>query len=119
MDRFRAVVFPLRSPLISSKLCPFVILATWIVAMAIHFPDVMVFKLVEFPGGLACAREWNEVFGEFSSIENYYLALTVIIFYIPLVLIPVLYVIINFKLKAQTIPGEQSIRRSALPSNNV
>ena len=28
VDRFGAVVFPLRSPLISSKLCPFFILAT-------------------------------------------------------------------------------------------
>ena len=29
VDRFGAVVFPLRSPLIRSKLCPFFILATW------------------------------------------------------------------------------------------
>ena len=36
VDRFGAVVFPLRSPLISSKLCPFFILATWIVAMAVN-----------------------------------------------------------------------------------
>ena len=31
VDRFGAVVFPLRSPLISTKLCKFVILTTWIV----------------------------------------------------------------------------------------
>ena len=35
VDRFGAVVFPLRSPLISSKLCPFFMLATWIIAMAV------------------------------------------------------------------------------------
>ena len=34
VDRFGAVVFPLRSPLIRSKLCPFFILSTWIVAVA-------------------------------------------------------------------------------------
>ena len=34
VDRFGAVVFPLRSPLIRSKLSPFFILATWIVAVA-------------------------------------------------------------------------------------
>ena len=33
-----AVVFPLRSPLIRSKLCPFFILVTWIVAVAISSP---------------------------------------------------------------------------------
>ena len=38
VDRFGAVVFPVRSPLISTKLCRFFIPATWIVAMAIHSP---------------------------------------------------------------------------------
>ena len=38
VDHFGAVVFPLCSPLISSKLCPFFILATWIIAMAAHSP---------------------------------------------------------------------------------
>ena len=37
VDRFGAVVYPLRSPLISSKLCPFFILATWMVGMAFFF----------------------------------------------------------------------------------
>ena len=32
LDRFGAVVFPLRRPLISLELCPFLILATWIFA---------------------------------------------------------------------------------------
>ena len=35
VDRFGAVVFALRPPLISSKLCRFFILATWILAMLI------------------------------------------------------------------------------------
>ena len=35
VDRFGAVLFPLRSPLITSRLCPFFILATWVIAMAI------------------------------------------------------------------------------------
>ena len=38
VDRFGAVVFPLRSPLIRSKLCPFFILATWVVAVAVSSP---------------------------------------------------------------------------------
>ena len=46
VDRFGAVVVPLRSPLITRKLCPFFIIATWIVAMAFHSPDIVAFKLV-------------------------------------------------------------------------
>ena len=70
VDRFGAVVFPLRSPLISSKLCPFFVLATWIVAMAMFSPYLFALKLVEYPGGLVCELSWKEVFGESSSVEN-------------------------------------------------
>ena len=113
VDRFGAVVFPLRSPLIGSKLCPFFILATWIVATAIHSPDFFAFKLVEFQGRLACALQWNEIFGKSSSAEYYYLTLMVIIFYTPLVVIAILYTIVYVKLKSQTIPGEQSVVSAA------
>ena len=49
VDRFGAVVFPLRSPLIRSKLCPFFILATWIVAVLISSPYLFAKELVESP----------------------------------------------------------------------
>ena len=108
VDRFGAVVFPLRSPLISSKLCPFYILATWIVAIAVNFPELFALNLVEYPGKLVCERRWNEVFGESSSFENYLLSYKVVFTFIPLVLIAILYIIIFLKLKSQKIPGEQS-----------
>ena len=52
VERFGAVVFPLGSLLISSKRCPFFILTTWIVAVAISSPYLVAFKLVEYPGKL-------------------------------------------------------------------
>ncbi|XP_078377699.1 QRFP-like peptide receptor [Oculina patagonica] len=108
VDRFGAVVFPLRPPVINSKLCRFLILATWIVAMAIFSPYLFAAKLAKDPGGLTCALQWNEVFGESSSYKNYILAMLVVLVYNPLVLIAMLYIIIYSKLKSQTIPGEQS-----------
>ena len=108
VDRFGAVVFPLRSPLISSKLCPFFILTTWIVAIAVNSTELFIFKLVEYPGELVCERHWNEVFGESSSSENYFMSYIVVFIFIPLVLIAILYIIIYMKLKSQKIPGEQS-----------
>ncbi|KAL9952087.1 hypothetical protein ACROYT_G039291 [Oculina patagonica] len=108
VDRFGAVVFPLRSPLIGSKLCPFFILATWIVGMATIFPYLFSYRLVEYQGELVCVAQWNEVFGDSSSYANYMLALFVVFIYSPLILIAILYIIIYLKLKSQTIPGEQS-----------
>ena len=109
VDRFGAVVYPLRSSLISSKMCPFFILATWIVASAVFSPYLFALKLVENPGGLVCQWHWNKAFGEFSTFENYYASIIGVIYFIPLVLIAILYTIIYIKLKSQKIPGEQSV----------
>ena len=103
-----SMVFPLRSPLISSKLCPFFILATWIVARAIYSPHFFGMKLVEYHGGLVCHWRWKEAFGESSSFENYFLSLFVTLVFIPFVVIAILYIIIFLKLKSQRSPGEQS-----------
>ena len=108
VDRFGAVVYPLRPPLISSKLCPFFILATWIVAIAVNSPELFALKVVDYQGKLVCKPHWNEVFGESSSFENYVLSYAVVFNFIPLVLIAILYIIIYLKLKSQKIPGEQS-----------
>ena len=64
VDRFGAVVIPLHPPLISRKLCPFYILATWIVAMGVVSPHLFANKLVEYQGGIRCDMQWEEVFGE-------------------------------------------------------
>ena len=108
VDRLGAVVFPLRSPLISSKLYSFFIVATWIVAIAVNSPYLIVRKLVEHPEKLVCELHWNEVFGNSSSYENYVLSYMVAFFFNPLVLITVVYIIIYLNLKSQKIPGEQS-----------
>ena len=108
VDRFGAVVFPLRSPLIRSKLCPFYILATWIIAMAVQSPYLFAYKLVEYPGGLVCRLRWKEVFGESSSFYRYEVSNLRIFYLTPLVLIAILYVIIYIKLKSQEIAGAQS-----------
>ena len=110
VDRFAAVVFPLRQPLISSKLCHFIILATWIVAMAVSSPNLFVFKLVKYPGTLVCEPRWSEAFGKSLSEADYVLALYVVFYYVPVALLIILYSIILTKLKTQKIPGEQSDR---------
>ena len=109
VGRFGAVVFPLRPPLVSSKLCPFLILASWIVAMAIYCPYLFGLKLAENHGVLDCYWHWEEVFGESSSIKNYFLSLFVAFTFTPFALIAILYIIIFFKLKSQRSPGEQSV----------
>ena len=108
VDRFGALVFPFRYPLISSKLCSFFVPATWIVAMAVLSPYLFVMKLYGHPGGLRCRMHWNEAFGESFPFKNYFLSILVVFIFIPFLLIATLYVIIFLKLKSQKNPGEQS-----------
>ena len=100
VDRFGAVVFPLRSPLISSKLCLFFILGTWIVAISVASPSIFAWKPTEYQGQLFCRSPRNEMY--------FILAEFVVFFYIPIVMLAILYSIIVIKLKSQNIPGEQS-----------
>ena len=88
VDRFGAVVFPFRSPLIRSKLCPFFILATWIVAVAFSSPYLFAVKLVENSGRMQCDRNvgWKEGFGKFSSFSDFTIVIYILLFYIPVLL---------------------------------
>ena len=108
VDRFVAVVFPLRSPLIRSKLCPFFILGTWIVAAAYLSPYFYTYQLVEYAGEMRCVMRWKKAFGESSSFADYLLAGSILFRYIPVMLLAILYSIIIIKLKTQKHPGEQS-----------
>ena len=108
VDRFGAVVFPLRSPLIRSKLCPFFILATWIVAVAVNSPFFFANELVESPEPNWCVTKWKKVFGDSSSYASFQLAYYILFIYIPVLLLAILYSIIFIKLKTQVHPGEQS-----------
>ena len=108
VDRFGAVVFPLRSPLIRSKLCPFFILATWMFAIVFCSPDFLAFELVEHPEGVRCVLRWKKVFGESLSFTSFLLAYNIVFTYIPVMLLVILYSIIFIKLKTQVHPGEKS-----------
>ena len=107
VDRFGAVVFPLRSPLIRSKLCPFFILATWMFAIVFISQDFLAFELVEYPEGARCVRRWKKVFGESSSFASLLLAYNILFTYIPVLLLVILYSIIFIEFKTQAHPGEQ------------
>jgi len=121
-DRFGAVVFPLSSPLFSSKLCFVLILASWVVAMAFHSTYLFVLKLVEDGGRLFCTLQWSDAFGESSSYANFIIAGFVVFFYIPMALLTILYSIIVIKLKLHKTPGEQTdkgVQQHAKRERNV
>ena len=105
VDRFGTVVFPLRSPLISSNQCRFFILATWIIAMVVRCPILFFFEVLEYPDGLECTPLWSPYF------KHYTVAMIAVVFYVPLILITILYLTIALTIKSQKTAGEQSVSR--------
>lgn len=107
MERYRAVVFPFRSPL-GSKFCALSIIATWTISMALYLPYLFAFSLMEHLEEKKCKLQWKKTFEDSFPFETYICAGSILIFFIPLFVTILLYVIIILKLKSQMTPGEQS-----------
>ena len=64
VDRYAAVVVPLRSPLISRKMCRCLIVSTWIFAVPFCWPYLFTYNLVEYQDGKWCMNQVEVIFGE-------------------------------------------------------
>ena len=108
VDRYAAVVVPLRSPLISRKVCRCLIVGTWILAVPFCWPYLFTYNPVEYQEGKRCMNQGEVIFGEESLFGIYLLSASILFFYIPFVVLVILYSIILIKLKNQVHPDEQS-----------
>ena len=119
VDRFVAVVFPLRVSLLTSKRCPLCIASIWIVSMLLAIPPLLTNILVEFDGKFFCVTNWKEFEGLGDGLS---IALATLFVYFPSALLIILYATIFTKLKSQKIPGEGSTyseRERAKRNRNV
>jgi len=109
VDRFGAVVFPLRPPLIGSKLCFFCVLTSWVAAISMCSPTLFGYKSVKYTGKFqSCQSVWKQNF----FADNYFHFLPFVLVPISFAIIIILYSTILFKLKSQKTPGEQSVGKA-------
>ena len=107
------LTLPLHSPFFSPKPRLVLIVATWIIAMAACFPELIAFKLVKCQGALRWGGDWIDAFEESFPFKNYPVTICVLFFYLHLVLITILHLIIALKTKSMKTLGEQSINARA------
>lgn len=105
VDRFGAVMFPLRPALISSKRCPLLIIVTWILAMAVVSPDLLVYSLDVDQEVVMCHRNWDSVIDS-TTWSEYIFAMNVVFVYIPMALLIILYSSMLLNLTSRKTPGE-------------
>lgn len=98
-DRFVAVVFPRRYGDITVIKRRFLIVSTWILAMAIHSPYFYTFRLEKINGETLCSTNWEPAFNQELTHIRYYTALLVTVLVVPLVTVSILQTIILVKLR--------------------
>ena len=98
LERFIAVVFPLRISMLTSRMRVALIVLTWIVGSAVHAPYFYIFKLVETGMEARCRLSWAPVFAEPRSSKIYATFLCVFLILIPFSLLSVIYSIIVWTL---------------------
>ena len=112
IDRYRGIVYPLRPPIITSKVCKVIIPITWIVAMCIHSTYLYTVRLVMQEDRLYCAFRWAPL-DERSTQERYFLFVSVLLIFLPLCAILTLYALIVIELKKRktNADGASGLRR--------
>ena len=98
IDRFVAVVFPIKLGLISSRIRTIAIVSTWVLAGVFYFPLLITpFELYEFDNSKYCSQV--DLKSIFPNKEGYHLLHLTIRYFAPLFLITVLYTAIAITLK--------------------
>ena len=102
IDRFVAVVFPIKRGLISTKIRTIAIISTWIFAGVLNFPWLLTWKLFERGNNTACEMIYTEhVLPNKEALAAYNWLYATLVSIAPLFVITVLYSVIAVALKRQ------------------
>lgn len=108
IDRFLAVVFPLRRGLITIPICQTMIVCMWVASVGAAFSEFYAIELRQFRGDIYCYLDLDYFFGKGSS-KAYFNFIIIGFFAIPFTTILVLYSgIVVVLLKSRGIPGDAS-----------
>ena len=114
LERFVAVVFPLRAKRITSRLRVALILSTWIISAALHGPYFYIFKIVQYDSESYCIPSWEPAFEEPATGKFYATFLCVALIIIPFTLLAGIYTIIVLTLVKQRNALREAVRGGVL-----
>ncbi|NXW84697.1 NK1R protein, partial [Alopecoenas beccarii] len=108
LDRYMAIIHPLQ-PRLSATATKVVIGVIWVLAFLLASPQGYYSVTEELPGRLVCLVEWPEhsenVYG-----KTYHFCMTILIYFLPLLVIGCAYTVVGITLWASEIPGDSSDR---------
>lgn len=113
IDRFIAVVYPLKATLITSKSRLTCILCAWIVAVAVYAPYFYTFRL--FPnedGSYECEQRWDPAFDHEETHKWYVTVISITFFILPVCVLAILYAMIACAVKRNATKRKMMSSRS-------
>ena len=114
IDRFIAVVYPLKATLITSKSRSTCILCAWIVAVAVYAPYFYTFRLFPYEDGTyECRQRWDPAFDHEETHKWYVTVISITFFILPVCVLAILYAMIACTVKQNATKRKRmSSRRS-------
>jgi hypothetical protein len=120
MDRFCAVVFPMKLSLITSRVRIGLIAFTWLFSITCFSPFLYGFKLVEIHDKLICALIWSKDDSVHLKVQHAFAITGSLLFtLIPAVILTVLYTIILVVARIQIVPNQQHSNSAAMNRRQV
>ncbi|NXJ83267.1 NK1R protein, partial [Trogon melanurus] len=108
LDRYMAIIHPLQ-PRLSATATKVVIGIIWLLAFLLAFPQGYYSVTAELPGRLVCLVEWPEHSTNVHG-KTYHFCMTILIYFLPLLVIGCAYTVVGVTLWASEIPGDSSDR---------
>ena len=108
IDRYRGIVFPFRSPVITTKNCKVIIPIIWVVAMGLHGMYFYTSQLTKSESKWYCTISWAPKFEEKTQVI-YFTFLSVVIIFLPLCVILTLYTLILIELRKRKVSKNNAL----------
>lgn len=100
IDRFIAVVYPLKATLVTSKSRLTCVLCAWIVAVAVYVPYFYTFRLFPYEDGTyECRQTWDPAFDHEETHKWYLTVISITFFILPVFVLAILYAMIACTVK--------------------
>ncbi|XP_051831447.1 substance-P receptor [Antechinus flavipes] len=107
-DRYMAIIHPLQ-PRLSATATKVVICVIWSLALLLAFPQGYYSTTEDMPNRVVCMIEWPEHPSK-AYEKVYHICVTVLIYFLPLLVIGYAYTMVGITLWASEIPGDSSDR---------
>ncbi|KXJ24484.1 Growth hormone secretagogue receptor type 1 [Exaiptasia diaphana] len=119
VDRYYAVVYPMRTGVITSTFRKILVTCIWLIAMVFHVPYFLAFRLQTDPVSKVtiCIYHWKY---NVSSGKAYFALSSGFLFILPLLVMSAIYTIILISIRSRKIPGNansSSLRRHKIKRN--